>query len=73
MSNEKKHRLHVMMEDELHKDFTDTIQWGLRQYLIIAVVKLILDAVKRDGMMVVGALLSGKFKLVPDDDKTPRD
>lgn len=69
---DKKHRLHVMMDDELHKEFTDTIQWGLRQYLIIAVLKLVISAVKQDGMLIVGAILSGKYKLVPDDDK-PRD
>lgn len=70
MTDKKLHRLHVMMEEELHKEFKETISWGLRQFLIIAIVKLIIQAVKADGMVIVGAILDGKFKLVPDETKS---
>lgn len=69
---EKQHRLHIMVDDELYNDFRDTIHWGLRQTLVIAVIKLIISAVKQDGMMVVGAILSGQYKLVKDDETPPR-
>lgn len=60
----KPHRLHIVVSDELFDELRDTIQWGLRQHLVAAVLKLLIDAVKQDGMMVVGAILSGEYKLV---------
>lgn len=65
----KNHRLHVILDEETYLDFKDTIQWGLRNTLIVAILKIIISAVKQDGMMVVGAVLSGKYKLVIDHDK----
>lgn len=71
---DKQHRLHVNIDTETYEEFKDTIQWGLRNTLIVAILKLITKAVKQDGMMVVGAVLSGKYKLVIDhDEKAPRD
>lgn len=59
-----KKRLHIIIPDTLFEEFRETIQWGLRQHLVAAVLKLIIEAVKEDGMMVVGAILSGEYKLV---------
>lgn len=60
-------RIHITVNPELWDDFRGTIQWGLRQYLIGAVLKLIIDAVKQDGMLVVGAILAGEYKLVKSE------
>lgn len=59
-----KKRLHIIIPETLFEEFRETIQWGLRQHLVAAVLKLIIEAVKVDGMMVVGAILSGEYKLV---------
>lgn len=59
-----KKRLSVIIPELLFNDFRDTIDWGLRQYLFAAVLKLIIQAVKQDGMLVVGAILAGEYKLV---------
>jgi hypothetical protein len=48
------------------------IPWGLRRNVIEAVLKLILDAVEKDGIVVAGALLDGKFKLYPTVQSTKR-
>lgn len=71
----KKHRLHIIVPDDLFYEFKDTVQWGLRQHLVAAVLKLIIEAVKEDGMMVVGAILSGEYKLVraEKDDRNKQD
>lgn len=62
--DKKPKRLHVIVPDEVFDDFRETVQWGLRQHLVAAVLKLIIAAVKEDGMMVVGAILSGEYKLM---------
>lgn len=65
---EKPRRLHVIVEEELQKEWNATIAWGLRQHLIIAIMKMICAAVHRDGNMLIGAILAGKVKLVIDND-----
>lgn len=67
MTDKKLHRLHLSIEEDIYFDFRDTIQWGLRNALIVAVLKIIIAAVKQDGMMIVGAVLAGKYKLVIDN------
>lgn len=64
MEGKMKKRLSVLITEDLFEDFRTTIDWGLRQYLFAAILRLIIDAVKQDGMMVVGAILSGEYKLV---------
>lgn len=59
-----KKRLSVLISDKLFDEYRETIDWGLRQYLFSAVLQLIIDAVKQDGMLVVGAILSGEYKLM---------
>lgn len=70
-----KKRLSINISDELFEEFRITIQWGLRQYLFAAILRLIIDAVKQDGMMVVGAILSGEYKLIraEKDDNNQQD
>lgn len=62
----KPHKIYLIVDKETYLEFRDTIQWGLRNALIVAVLKIITAAVKKDGMMVVGAVLAGKYKLAID-------
>lgn len=57
-------RVNVRVSKILHDDMLTVIPWGLRRYILEAVLKLVLDAVKRDGQVVAGAILDGRFKLV---------
>lgn len=66
--NDKTHRLHVNVDTATFEDFKREVQWGLRNVLIVAVLKIIVSAIKQDGMAVVGAVLAGKYKLTVDKD-----
>lgn len=59
-----KKRLSVIIPETLFEEYKATIDWGLRKFLFAAVLRLIVDAVKQDGMLVVGAILAGEYKLV---------
>lgn len=65
----KNHRLHIILEEDLFNEWNETIQWGLRQHIVIAVMKMLIAAVQKEGPMFLGAVMSGKYKLVFDDGK----
>lgn len=65
-SDKKLHRLYMSIPEDVYYDFKDTIQWGLRNAMIVEILKILTKAVQKDGMMIVGAVLSGKYKLVVD-------
>jgi len=60
-------RTHIRISKRTHRDVAELIPWGMRRNVIETVLSLILDAVRQDGMVVVGAILDGKFKLVRDE------
>lgn len=57
-------RVNVRVSKELHDEMLTIIPWGLRRYVLEAVLRLVLDAIKKDGQVVAGAVLDGRFKLV---------
>ena len=57
-------RTHIRLSINAHKEMQALIPWGLRRNVIEAVLTLVLDAVREDGMVVAGAILDGRFKLV---------
>lgn len=59
-------RLTVELPDDLMLDLRDTIQWGLRRWLIIAATRLVVQAVKQEGQEIIGHILAGSYRLVPD-------
>jgi hypothetical protein len=48
--------------DELGK----RVPWGLKQHILTAVIKMVLDAIKEGGSSTMGAIISGSYRLVPD-------
>lgn len=64
MSEDGLIRVNVRVSKELHDSMLTVIPWGLRRYVLEAVLRLVLDAVKKDGQVVAGAILDGRFKLV---------
>jgi|SRR5918996_2440894 hypothetical protein len=65
-------RVNIRVSREVHRKMLTLIPWGLRRNVIEAVLKLVLDAVEKDGIVVAGALLDGKFKLYPTVQSTKR-
>jgi hypothetical protein len=51
----------------MHREIDELIPWGIRRSIIETVLQLVLDAVREDGMVVIGSILDGKFKLVQVD------
>ena len=57
-------RVNVRVSRQLHDQMLTIIPWGLRRYVLEAVLKLVLEAIDKDGQVVAGAILDGRFKLV---------
>lgn len=60
-------RVYIRISRRMHDEMSALIPWGLRRNVHETVLQLVLDAVKADGMVLVGHLLDGKFKLVRDE------
>ena len=65
-------RVYIRISKRMHDDMSALIPWGLRRNVHETVLQLVLDAVKLDGMVLVGHLLDGKFKLVRDEQESVR-
>lgn len=64
MSEDGLVRVNVRVSKEIHDGMLTVVPWGTRRYVLEAVLKLVLDAIKQDGQVVTGAILDGRFKLV---------
>jgi len=57
-------RASMRISRETHERLETLIPWGMRRDVLEVVLQLVLDAIEEDGMVVAGAILDGKFKLV---------
>lgn len=64
MTDDMMVRVNLRISKQMHDDMQKLIPWGLRRNVHETVLKLVLDAVRMDGMVVAGAILDGKFKLI---------
>jgi hypothetical protein len=60
-------RVTIRISERMHRDMASLIPWGMRRNVHETVLQLVLDAIRRDGMVVAGAILDGRFKLVMMD------
>ena len=60
-------RVNVRISKKMHEEMALLIPWGLRRNVHETVLQLVLDAIRSDGMVVAGAILDGRFKLVRSD------
>lgn len=58
-------RITVQVSEDLYREMREVIHWGHKRHAIEAVLRLIIDAVRKDGQMVLGAIEDGQFTLVP--------
>lgn len=61
----KQGRVTLIVTPERQRRINTLIRYGLRRALINAVIDLVLDAIERDGEIVVGYVLDGRYSLVP--------
>lgn len=71
MSEDTLGKVNVRVQKDLHNDLNELVPWGMRRHLIEACIRLVVDAVKRDGLVVIGAILAGRFSLVRTDQDDP--
>lgn len=64
MSEDGLVRVYIRISRGMHDEMQKLIPWGLRRNVHETVLQLVLDAIRSDGMVVAGAILDGRFKLV---------
>lgn len=62
-------RVTVPLDDAVFDRMNTTIRHGLRSPLMASLLTMALEAVERDGEMMVGAIMAGQYKLVPAYEK----
>ena len=65
--NEAIARMFTEVPVELYEEFKETIPTGVRSAVIRALMKKSVEAVKKAGPPMVGALMSGQVSLTIDD------
>lgn len=68
MKDDTVRRITLVITPEL-SDRLSSMRHGLRGPLLMALLTAALDSIDREGEIMVGALLSGKYKIVPDYEK----
>lgn len=48
---------------DLHDKLNRLVPWGMRKHLVNAVLDMVLDAIAKDGDIVMGAIMARTFKL----------
>lgn len=61
-------RMTVVVETKFHHRFRKAISWGMRAKLVQIVLERMVDAIDAHGPVMIGAFLSGEFKIVFDPD-----
>lgn len=65
-------RITLQVEDDLHDRLNQVVQHGFRRHLMENLIVTALDAIERDGPMMLGALIGGQYKLVKLEPETPQ-
>ena len=55
--------INVKVPSDLHDEFVRLVPRGLRLVLMKSILTLILDAINKDGEIVLGAIMAGEYKL----------
>ena len=63
----KPKRITLILEDSLYEDLSSRVPHGYRRHIMAKLIRLALDAIQRDGDIMIGALMSGEYKLVRDE------
>jgi hypothetical protein len=56
----------MQVDPDIADRLNNEIRHGFRGHLMGGLLKLALDAIEKDGDIMLGALIAGKYKLVPD-------
>ncbi len=56
-----------MIDDDLFQRMQKSVDHGFRKHLMNRVLGMVVDVAEKQGHAAVGAILSGKFKIVVDE------
>ena len=59
----KMKHVNVQLTPDVYNEMRETVPWGLRGQLIDRLLHLVVDAIREDGPIVIGAILAGEYKL----------
>ena len=65
-------RTTFVIDDELYDRMRATIPHGFRRWVITAVLETVIDAIEREGELMIGAIMAGNYKIVFDTDELPK-
>lgn len=61
-------RITLRVDEELYQR-VQGLQHGFRGHMVNGLLKLVLDAIDRDGDIIIGAIMSGRYKLVRNEEQ----
>lgn len=61
-----KSRITILVDKELAEELQAAIPWGMRQHVVNGILRMVVDAIKKDGSMALGALISDRYRLILD-------
>ena len=56
-------KITFMISDEEHQKTRGNLPWGVQGLLLRNLLRIIVEAVERDGKIIIGAILSGDIEL----------
>lgn len=62
-------RITLEIDDDLNEKLQRVVQRGFRRHVLGGVLRLALNAIEKDGDIMIGALMAGYYKLVRDEPK----
>jgi hypothetical protein len=68
---EKLKRITIQIKPEQYERLHNTVEHGFRRHVLSSLIDLALDAIEANGDVMIGALMTGKYKLVWDDPERP--
>jgi metal-responsive CopG/Arc/MetJ family transcriptional regulator len=61
-------RITISIDEELFSELHELVSFGFRNHLVNAILRIVLTAIRQRGEAATGAIIAGKFKLVPADE-----
>lgn len=71
MADKELKRITIQLDPELYKDLKRVVEHGYRRHILASLIRMAVNAVETEGEMMIGALMSGKFKVVMHDENRP--
>lgn len=57
-------KISVDVDREFHHRMQKALGWGIKARLVRCILEMIVEAVERQGEVIIGAILSGEYRIV---------